>query len=106
MIIRLKPSFCASLILLSIWLTALISPDSPISPTIAVCESKTTSLTQVIIASAIPKSADGSETSIPPMTFTYTSCFDRFSPILFSNTASICKTLLRSTPLATLRGVG
>ena len=69
-------------------------------------KSTTTSLAHVAIAIAIPKSALGSSTSIPPVTFTYTSCLERFSPTLFSNTARIWSNLLVSIPFATLLGEG
>ena len=69
-IARLKPSFCASLMRFSRSFTGLISPDHPISPMRTVFISAVMSFKQVVIAIAIPKSAAGSEISIPPITFT------------------------------------
>ena len=90
----------------SIFETFLISPDKLISPIITQSESTTTSRKQVAIASAIPKSAAGSSISIPPMVLTYTSCFDKLSPILFSYIAIIWRSLLYSIPVETLLGEG
>src|SRR5690606_15062984 len=85
---RLKPSFAASLMRLSIWLTGRTSPDSPSSPKTTVPAGNGWLVREEMTAAATARSAAGSLMRRPPATFRYTSRPASARPHRASSTAS------------------
>ena len=102
---RVNPSFRASLTRRAVCDTARTSPERPSSPKAIVCASSAVPRNAEAIASAMPRSAAGSLTRKPPATDAYTSCPPSCSPARRSSTAMIIASRAWSRFAASRRGV-